>query len=357
MATFEQRKDKQGNVVSIRVKIRRPGCVNLSQSFSLQGDRKSDFNIAMRQAQQWASQIESDMDNDRFVDTRLASKTTLASCIKRYGEEVTPLKKGSIQELSKLKVILNHPISKMKMLDLKTATIASYRNDRLKLVSSGTVLRELALISNIFNVAISEWQIEGILNPVQTVKKPPPGKARDRRLMDGELDAILNSTGSESLSGLILLFIETAMRRSEMAALRWEDINLEGRYAYLHDTKNNESRAVPLSTKAIEALKAIGYSCGHVFTMRPDSITQAFSRAKQRARKKYEKSCMESGVTPNPDYLKTIVLHDLRHEAATRCFEKGLNIMEVAAVTGHKDLRMLKRYTHLKAGDIALKLG
>lgn len=50
-------------------------------------------------------------------------------------------------------------------------------------------------------------------------------------------------------------------------------------------------------------------------------------------------------------------LRDLRHEATSRLFEKGLNIMEVSAITGHKDLKMLKRYTHLKAEDLALKLG
>ncbi len=55
--------------------------------------------------------------------------------------------------------------------------------------------------------------------------------------------------------------------------------------------------------------------------------------------------------------IENLRFHDLRHEATTRLFEKGLNIMEVASITGHKDLRMLRRYTHLKAEDLALKLG
>ena len=55
--------------------------------------------------------------------------------------------------------------------------------------------------------------------------------------------------------------------------------------------------------------------------------------------------------------IKNLRLHDLRHEATTRFFELGLNIMEVSTITGHKDLKMLKRYTHLKAEDLALKLG
>ena len=55
--------------------------------------------------------------------------------------------------------------------------------------------------------------------------------------------------------------------------------------------------------------------------------------------------------------IENLRFHDLRHEATTRLFEKGLNIMEVASITGHKDLRMLRRYTHLKAEDLARKLG
>ena len=62
------------------------------------------------------------------------------------------------------------------------------------------------------------------------------------------------------------------------------------------------------------------------------------------------RACSRAGISD-------LHLHDLRHEATTRLFELGLNIMEVSAITGHKDLKMLKRYTHLKAEDLALKLG
>ena len=357
MATFEQRKNRNGEVTSIRVRIRRPGIEPISERFPVQGGKKAHFNIAMRQAEQWAAQIEADIDGNRYVDTRLAAGTTLASCIIRYRDEITPTKKGSVQELSKLKVISMHSICKLNMIDIKAGHIASYRNERLKLVSTGTVNRELSLISHIFNVAISEWHFEGLINPTEAVKKPSPGKARDRRLMDGELDAIINSAGSDSIANILLLLIETAMRRSELAQLKWEDISFDNRYAFLKDTKNNQSRYVPLSKKAIEILKSIEKSSGPVFEMRPDSVTQAFSRAKERARKAYEVACLKAEIEPDPNFLKTLVLHDLRHEAASRCFEKGLNIMEVASITGHKDLKMLQRYTHLKASDIALKLG
>ncbi len=87
--------------------------------------------------------------------------------------------------------------------------------------------------------------------------------------------------------------------------------------------------------------------------MEPDSMTHAFNRALSRARKAYEKDCAEKGTKPDPGFLVDPTFHDLRHEATSRFFEKGLNPMQVASITGHKTLQMLKRYTHLKAEDWA----
>jgi len=130
------------------------------------------------------------------------------------------------------------------------------------------------------------------------------------------------------------------MRRGEIVSLRWQDVNLSSRVAILRDTKNGDDRAVPLSTKAIETLSLEPrHTTGRVFPIRGDSITQAFDRV-----------CKKAGI-------ENLRFHDLRHEATSRLFEFGLGIMEVSAVTGHKDLAMLKRYTHLKAGNIAAKLG
>ena len=67
-------------------------------------------------------------------------------------------------------------------------------------------------------------------------------------------------------------------------------------------------------------------------------------------RTEFSTACKRAGIT-------NLHFHDLRHEATSRFFEKGLNVMEVGAITGHKDLRMLQRYTHLRAENLAMKLG
>jgi integrase len=142
--------------------------------------------------------------------------------------------------------------------------------------------------------------------------------------------------------GLPHAYIETAMRRGEIAALRWEEINLKKCTAHLPKTKTEVPRTVPLSKAAIAALKELPQRLdGKVFTLQAESMSQAFERA----------------CEPHRANVKGLRFHDLRHEATSRLFEKGLNVMEVAAITGHKTLDMLKRYTHLRAEDLAKRLG
>jgi integrase len=110
--------------------------------------------------------------------------------------------------------------------------------------------------------------------------------------------------------------------------------------------------ATPLSQRAIEILRILPRRLdGRVWKLkREDGITRAFDRlCKSRVKKE--------GVIKIVDKFPNLRFHDLRHEATSRLFEKGLNIMEVASITGHKDLRSLQRYTHLKAEDLAEKLG
>jgi integrase len=147
---------------------------------------------------------------------------------------------------------------------------------------------------------------------------------------------------SGSLSPYVIeLAIETAMRRGELASLEWQDIDFQRSLARLHETKSGESRDVPLSPTALQtlrALQAVTGPNGPVLRMRPDSITQAFSRACRQAR------------------VNNLRFHDLRHEAASRLVELGLSTIEVSAVTGHKSMQMLKRYTQLRAPDLAAKI-
>ncbi len=131
------------------------------------------------------------------------------------------------------------------------------------------------------------------------------------------------------------------MRQGEIVSLDWKHIDLKKRIAYLPETKNGEPRGVPLSTSAIATFRSLpGSTTGKVFPgVTTEAIKRAFMRACQRAE------------------IEDFHFHDLRHEATSRLFEKSLNPLEVASITGHKTLQMLRRYTHLRAEDLAKKLG
>ncbi len=193
------------------------------------------------------------------------------------------------------------------------------------------------------DIGIKEWGIHLPTNPVKLIRRPPPGKSRDRRLTKNEEKTLFSeidrATRNPYIRPIVEMAIETAMRRKELLSLRWEHINFRQAVCHVHDTKNGESRDIPLSVKAIKTLKAIKQKDDpRVFPITANSLKKGFSRAVERGR------------------IENLRFHDLRHEATSRFFEKGLQIMEVASITGHKDLRMLRRYTHLKATDLVKKL-
>jgi addiction module HigA family antidote len=195
-------------------------------------------------------------------------------------------------------------------------------------------------------------------------------------MSDAELRAIIAADDSKNkvLSAVLQLALETAMRRSELVnTLEWRHVDLDARVAHLPDTKGGVPRNVPLSATAIALLRGLPEPHkGHVFEVRtrttargqqhrtsgikPDGVTLAFARVRKLARAAYEKKCKETGEEPNPEFLMNLRFHDARHEATSSLFEKGFNPMEAAAVTGHKDLKTLMRYTHLNASKLAHRL-
>jgi integrase len=209
---------------------------------------------------------------------------------------------------------------------------------------------ELAFLSVVFEQCRKEWGL-AVSNPVKQIRIPKPGKPRQRRLEAGEEEALLaacKASGAHYLHSFVVLAIETGMRFSELAGVVRANVNFEKRTIYLPDTKNGESRTVPLSTRALNAMHALPSSINcRLFGVKPGSIRSAYLIAVQNAQ----------ATRPNCDtFLKKLRFHDLRHEAVTRLFEKGLNPIEVGMVSGHKTLSMLQRYTHLRSEELAAKL-
>ena len=343
MATTRKRAGKW------QARVQRRGYPDQSKTFLTRAD-----------AERWARQTESDIERGVFIDRKAEETTTLETLINRYLEEITPRKKGAETEAMRLCKWASSPLGQRSLIAVKATDIAQWRDARIKQgKANNTVRLELAALSVVFEQARKEWGFSSLENPVLQIRRPAPGKARDRRLFPGELDAILQATQSEALGPVINIALETAMRLGELFQLRWEDIDLNKHIAKLHDTKNGDSRLVPLSHKAMSTIQAVPRKAlrGPIFELTTHAITVAFRRSVKRARQAYESSCVADNVKTDPCFLVDLHFHDLRHEAVSRLFEKGLNVMETASVSGHRTLQMLKRYTHLNAEQLVSKLG
>lgn len=326
------------------VQIRRKGFPSQTRTFT-----------SRPEAEIWARQIEAEMDRGIFIDRSEAEKNTLHDILSRYRDEVSPQKKGSnIEQLRINGLLKDHFLVANKMAAISSKLIAQWRDERLKSVSGSTVNRELNIISAVINHARKEWGVH-MDNPVALIRRPQNEKARERRLEEGEEAALLSALeGSRNEDGtfgpgtrnpwikpLVRLALETAMRRGELLALKWDEVDTKRQVARIPDSKNGKARSIPLSSRAVAVLDEVRPHSidGRVFPTTEDAVKKAFSRACEAAR------------------LEDLHFHDLRHEATSRLAEKLPNVIELAAVTGHKDLRMLKRYYHPRAEDLARKLG
>jgi integrase len=268
--------------------------------------------------------------------------------VDRYVTEVTPTKKGFSQERYRAAQIKKTKLADMPMDRVDGSVIASYRDQRLQEVSNNTVRLELAFLSVVFEQSRKEWGL-AVSNPVRQIRMPKPGKPRQRRLEAGEEDALLSAcraSGAYYLESFVILAIETGMRFGELAGVQREHVNLTKRTIYLPDTKNGSPRVVPLSSRALAAIQTLPTSIeGRLFSPKPGSIRTAFLIAVQKVK-----------IKSGDKLLKGLRFHDLRHEAVSRLFEKGLNSLEVGMISGHKTLTMLQRYTHLRSEDLVAKL-
>lgn len=324
-----------------RVVIRRSGYKVRSKIFPTE-----------RQAKAWARSIETEMDKAHYREPGEGMRVTVQSFLEKFRDSVSPSRKGGKWEQTRLNnLIKTADFVKRRLDQLQPEDIRAWRDERLKTVSSASVNRELNLISGVFTHAIKEWGAPLKENPVHLVKRPPAGKARRRRWGEDEIKSLLEAAafdeskppaqGREYVGWALLLAIETAMRLGELCTLLVQDVDLEHRSATLHDTKNGDSRSVPLSTRAKDLLaKLVDGKKGtdKVFPLTSESLGLYFREAREKAG------------------LLDVRFHDTRHEAATRLSKKLSNVLELSAVTGHRSLQSLKVYYNPRAEELASKL-
>lgn len=385
MATIYQR--KSGNWTA---EVRRNGR-RLVETFSTR-----------KLAEKWARGIEADVERGKITEaSEEAKRITLQDAAKQFGDEHLTRLRHEKRERNRLQALLESTgWGNITLADLGSRDVAAYVRKR---ESNGcrpdTIRLDLALLSRLFKHARQEWGMESLRNPVESVRRPSlRGTARTRRLEPGEEEKLLTHAHAD-LRPVILWALATSMRREEIASLTWEDIDIAKRTAHLPRTKNGEPRSVPMSSSAVEILFGLVRRIeGQVFKTGEDPISTQWAKetdmphdlvwpeidlgAETARGLPLSTPAMEilreilrripapvfgltkdqitdrMRVTVKRAQLSNLRFHDIRHEATSRLFERGtLDMMEIASITGHKTLSMLRRYTHLRAEDLAQKLG
>ena len=292
-------------------------------------------------AQQWAKQRESELQRGLLASVDDAQKTALLAVIERYSERILPLKRNRSDQftLNLLKTEFGHH----RLIGLQSKDIADFRDDRLREGRApATVVKELNLLRVLIDYAINDMGIYLPMNPARMVKNPTVKNSRDRILTAAEEKLLFDAFNHPMLPHITRLALETACRLGELLNMKWEHINLRHRTLAIPYTKTDVPRVIPLSSNAIKALKKIPQPTegGRVFSCwaRVDSFENIFRRAVKNAG------------------LEDFRFHDLRHTATSRLAQKIPNVVELSRITGHTDLKMLSRYYHISAKDLAKKL-
>jgi integrase len=326
MATIRKKRQKW------EVQIRRTGLRPISKSFH-----------AFKDAEAWARHMEVQADRkDLPPDRKALDRVTLGELVERYRTTVSIKKRSYDKERYFLKVFGDHPLCRKFLSEITAADFAAYRDERIREVKPTSLKRELAPIHNLFEVARCEWGLPIRTNPVDKLKVHCIDQRRERRLRTGELDKLLTVARlrrNPLIARIIPFAVETGMRRGEILAMKWGDVQDGGRALLIPETKNGHSRTIPLTKAAFALLQRnSGDDKDRIFPITANAFRLAWERVKRRAG------------------IDDLHFHDLRHEAISRFFETGLTTPEVALISGHRDMRMLFRYAHASRERVLKKL-
>lgn len=301
------------------------------------GQRESNTFPTKRLAVAWAQQREAELVSRKLPDH------TVKEALRRYAEEVSPKHRGEKWEVLRLKSLETDELASVRLPAIRSVDIAQWRERRLQKVSAATVRREMNLIQSVLKACRQDW---GWLDsdPFASVERPPNPPSRRRRITQDEIDRVTLALGynggkpettSDRIALAFLFAIETAMRSGEILGMKWGDVG--GKSVTLPRTKNGDVRRVPLSSRAREILALLPPGGDTIFEVDSASKDALFRRARAAAK------------------IEDLHFHDSRAEAIWR-LSKKLDVMELARVIGHRDLKSLLLYYNADADELADRL-
>ena len=336
------------------VRVRRGGFNPVAKTFT----RKQDGTA-------WGRKVEADMEAGRWQDIG-TQVPTLGEAITLYRAGPARKLKGAATYAYWLDELATSSLAARPLGDITPPALSAWRDaQEAEGLMPGTVVRKMGLLSGLLTWCHKErgWLTS---NPMRSVTKPRVNDARGRTLADDELAALQAAASTSKAAWLgdaIVVLVRSAMRRGELWGMKIEDIDFDQFTAHLADTKNGSARDVPLDPMALEALQRLAAAARLRGTVNiipvghPHAVSLAFRRTVARARQQHLKDCATRGTEPDPGFLIDLHLHDMRHTAVSRVAQSGgLNLIELAAVSGHRSLKMVQRYAHIDAAKLAVKL-
>lgn len=310
------------------------------------GVRDSGTFDTKREADEWKARRTLELKDDGRGGP--GANKTLLDVLRKYAEEVTPSKRGNAKELIRLRAFEDptkhrFPL-KAKVRDVTSMDLGQWRDARLKLNARGTVLRDIGLLSSVFEHARTEWKWISA-NPMRDVRKPSNPDHRDRLITGQETRQILRSLGhakkprtvSQAVATAFLMALSTGMRAGEVAQLAWPDVRGDHVLLYTGKTKNR-GRPVPLSGVAKHLIERMrGWDDVLVFGIGSQTLDALFRKARKRAG------------------LSGFTFHDSRHTACTRLARK-VDVLDLCKIMGWVKTTQALTYFNPKPSDLARRI-
>ena len=313
MASIRKRKGKY----QVQVRIRGKGTSATFQTLDL--------------ARRWARSKELEFEKNLKVGMQYIPKT-LQEILIKYKETVIPHKRSASSETFLINAFMKNKWAALPLNMLSAAQIAEYRDKRLLSVKPSTISREFGIVKHALHVAKLEWDWDVPIDLFAGIRLPQIHQRAVRRINDHDLKSLLEEASKHSnmyLKPIILIAINTAMRRGEILSLKWSDIDLKRSLINIDNTKTGYARSIKINDDVKIILKNLEIIDERVFPISINSLRLC-----------YQRLCNKLNIK--------IRFHDFRHEAISRLFEQNLSIPHIASISGHRTVSQLFRYAHYK---------
>ncbi len=301
----------------------------LYMDFSLDGRRIRKKVGSKMDAENALAAVKVDILRGEFRFKR-EQKVIFKDFAKEYIEYAKINKRSWTRDETSLKWLLSH-FGNLLLSKITPKHIEDYKKARLEKVKPSTINRELMTLSHIFTIAEKFRKFDG-KNPVKEVKYFQE-KQYVIKVLDREEIRRLVEASSGYLREMIILALNTGMRKGEILNLRWNDIDFTEHYIYIKETKSNKTKKVPMNGIVSGVLKSMERKGSFVFqNSKTDTRFRDFFRS-------FKTACRKAGV---PD----LRFHDLRHTAATLMVMGGVDLVTVKEILGHSKIEMTMRYAH-----------